>query len=272
MKKHMFILPVFLVAVVALVLGAAAPEVQAQDDPSVCFFNIEFNATDLDVGVRGFFDYEPWDRLEIEDPDGDRNARVWAEDDLGDQGFAEWFFESGEPELAELSFGDFLDRFLPGSYVFDARTIEGDSEDCTAIFTHVIPCAPEINASGNRGVGVTISWDPVTTAVNTDATDDAVEEDGEEAEVVCYENGPAINIVGYEVIVETEVDGVEKIYEIDLPGDVYSVKVPPEFIALGDEFQFEVLAIEASGNQTITEEEFCLNESNGQVEECPDDE
>ncbi len=32
MKKHMFILPVFLVAVLALIMGATAPQVWA-DDP-----------------------------------------------------------------------------------------------------------------------------------------------------------------------------------------------------------------------------------------------
>jgi hypothetical protein len=32
--------------------------------------------------------------------------------------------------------------------------------------------------------------------------------------------------------------------------------VPPEFMASGTAYKFEVLAIEASGNQTISEREF----------------
>ncbi len=32
--------------------------------------------------------------------------------------------------------------------------------------------------------------------------------------------------------------------------------VPPEFMDPGTEYKYEVLAIEASGNQTITEREF----------------
>ena len=261
MKRHMRLLAILLVPVVALILGASAPGGWAQDE-SECWFNIEFNASDLDVGVRGFFDFEPWEALVITDPNSSTIADVKALNSLAAQGFAEGFFESGEPTLADVSFSTFLGRFPIGDYEFDAVPIAGGSEDCTAAFTHVIPCAPEISAAGNRGLGVTISWDPVTTVVNTGETD-------EEGEVVCEEG--SVTIVGYEVIVETEVDGEEKEYKIDLPGDATSVHVPPEFIALGDEFQFEVLAIEDSGNQTITEEDFCVNERNGHVEECPDE-
>jgi hypothetical protein len=268
MKKHVLILPVFLVAVVALILGTGVPGVQAQDDPE-CFFNIELNASDLDVGVRGFFDYAPWTDLLIIDPDDDTIADVEALDDLADQGFAEWFFESGEPTLDTLPFSTFLPRFPEGTYVFDSGTVGNEGpEDCEAEFTHVIPCAPEISASGNRGLGVTISWDSVTEVVDPDATDAAIAANGEEVEVECVppgDLGQSLTIVGYEVIVESE---DEKIYKIDLPGDATSVSVPPEFIAEGEEYQYEVLAIEDSGNQTITEEEFCVNELNGLVEEC----
>lgn len=50
------------------------------------------------------------------------------------------------------------------------------------------------------------------------------------------------------------------------------MSVPPEFIEEGEEYQYEVLAIEQSGNQTITEECFAVSEQNGQVVECEDDE
>jgi hypothetical protein len=56
-----------------------------------------------------------------------------------------------------------------------------------------------------------------------------------------------IHIVGYQVIVGS--------FQVTLPATTFSVTVPPEFVAsLGQgEQQFEVLAIEAGGNQTITE-------------------
>ena len=277
MTRHMRMLAILMVPVVALILGAAALEGWAQDDPPVCWFNIELNATDLDVGVRGFFDFDPWNDLTIQNPNGDEIADVMASNGLADQGFAEWFFESGEPMLGDgeppYTFAIFLARFPESGeddfYVFTAVPNAGDSETCYAEFTHVIPCAPEISAAGNRGLGVTISWDPVTQVVDTAATDASIALGGEEVE--CVTPASALVIKGYEVIVETEVDGEDKRYTIELPGDATRVKVPPEFIALGDEFQYEVLAIEDSGNQTITEEDFCVNERNGRVVECPDE-
>ena len=271
MKKHILLLPVFLVAVVALILGAAAPQVWA-DDP-VCWWNIEFNASDGDVGVRGFFDYEPWKELEIENPSGRTFVEVEAENrKMRRQGLAEWFFESGEPTLLEVSFETFLRRFRAGPWEFEAEPIGGGEVECEEELTHVIPCAPVIRVEEDGGV-VSINWDPVTTTLDTEATDEAVAdlEPGEEWEIELLDcSGPAPAIIGYEVIVE-EAES-ERRYTINVPVGVTSVTVPPEFLDLGEEFQYEVLAIEESGNQTITEDEFCLDAPGGDLEECPDDE
>ena len=270
MTRFMRIMAILLVPMVALILEISAPQVRA-DDP-VCWFNIELNATDLDVGVRGFFDYEPWEELQIENPKGKELAEVEAEGKLAKQGFAEWFFESGEPELSELPFSKFFRRFREGFYKFEAETIDDDEVYCEELFTHVIPCEPEIDVSGNSTDGVIISWEPVDEVVDTAATDENVENDVEEP-LACEDPdvlGKELEIAGYEVIVETEVGGEEKEYKIDLPGTATSVSVPQEFIALSDEFEYEVLAIEKSGNQTISEDEFCIDEA-GDLEECPDD-
>jgi hypothetical protein len=250
-------------------MSAFASEILADD--SECFFNIEFNATDLDVGVRGFFDFDPWNALTVEDattPIPNVIAKVDAFVGLADQGFAEWFFESGEPKLGEsgYSFGTLFDRFPDGTYTFTATPNAGGQEICTADLDYVIPCAPEISASGNRGLGVIISWEEVDQVVDTDDTT------GEGSGVVCVDSED-LEIIGYKVIVEIELgdDEVVKIFDVDLLADDRRVHVPPEFIALSDEFKYEVLAIEASGNQTITEDEFCVNERNGRVEECEEE-
>ena len=66
-KRHMLLLPVFLVAVVALIIGAAAPDSSASGyhhwRPEVSQFDefevfIEINATDLDAGLQGKLDGE----------------------------------------------------------------------------------------------------------------------------------------------------------------------------------------------------------------------
>ncbi len=67
-----------------------------------------------------------------------------------------------------------------------------------------------------------------------------------------------ITVVNYQVVVEVEVDETEMIYSVHLPPDVTQVWCPPEFIALGDEFKFEILVREQSGNQTAVESCFTV--------------
>ena len=51
-----------------------------------------------------------------------------------------------------------------------------------------------------------------------------------------------IKVARYEVVVERE-EPTLLVYSIELPGDLpaYQVTVPPEFIALGEEFKYEIL-------------------------------
>jgi len=63
-----------------------------------------------------------------------------------------------------------------------------------------------------------------------------------------------IKIVQYEVIVSNADTG--KDLSIELPASATSASIPREFLTPGTEFALEVLAREASGNQTITEVAF----------------
>ena len=182
MKKHMLILPVFLVAVVALILGATAPGVWADDhDDELVLefedaeFNIELNSSDRDVGVRGFVDGEPWKEVEIENPRGRTIAEIEAKKRMAKQGFAELFFESGEPILEDVSFRKFLRRFPEGTYEFEGETTGGDDIGGEAEFTHVIPCGPDLTLDADvdeTAETVTISWSQPTQVVDPEATDD----------------------------------------------------------------------------------------------------
>ncbi len=242
-KMKLVQLLAIIIPAVVFIMGGAVSDGWAQPD---CFFNIELNATDLDVGVRGFFDDDPWNELEIENPRGRTISEDESQKALKRQGKAEWFFESGEPPLTEVSFHRFFRRFPEGDYIFEAELNDGGESECIAEFTHVIPCPPEIDENPFENNNRTITWFTVTTAVNTEATDAGVEIDGLDAEVVC--NGPDVVIDGYEVIVEGEYGDLS----ILLPADATSFTVPLE---LGDFDKFEVLAIEESGNQSITEVE-----------------
>ena len=76
MKRHMRMLAILLVPVVALILGAAAPELWAgghddDDDDEIPFDEaelfFELNNTDGDLGIHALIDGDAWKRLTIED-------------------------------------------------------------------------------------------------------------------------------------------------------------------------------------------------------------
>jgi hypothetical protein len=56
--------------------------------------------------------------------------------------------------------------------------------------------------------------------------------------------------VGYQVVVERVKPKPLRVFSVNLPSTVTQVTVSPEFIETNAEYTFEVLAIEASGNQT----------------------
>ena len=66
-----------------------------------------------------------------------------------------------------------------------------------------------------------------------------------------------VTIENYQVVleIETEVNGedFESEFSVILPPDQTSFTVPDDFLALGDTFKYEILAREASGNQTAVE-------------------
>ncbi len=68
-------------------------------------------------------------------------------------------------------------------------------------------------------------------------------------------SGSVGEIVGYQVIVEQE-DPLLRVFSADVPPDVTSIVIPASFMVPGVEYKFEVLAIEESGNQTLSERAF----------------
>jgi hypothetical protein len=237
MKRQMLLLPVFLVAVVALVFtmpGTASAWETIELDEAKVF--IEWNSRDDDYGIHFFWDGEPWKRMRVRNHRGKKVLDVRTRKNLRQQGLTEGFFESAEPETSELSLAEFLERFPEGEYTFRGRSNEGDRLVGEAEFTHNIPDPPNVTApteSGNPADIASIVWDA---------------------------GGP--DIVGYEVVAELvlEVDDEEIVYvnTATLPGTATMFTASPEFVALtGDpdlvEAKVEVIAIEESGNKTITE-------------------
>jgi len=290
MTRHMLVMPVFLVAVVALVLGAFAPELWARgerhhnDDGEEMSFEVaeiyfELNDTDEDLGIHALVDGEPWKRIKIEGPNERVLLIVSAWSRLRRQGLTELFFESAEPpfesddpEEVTLTPEQFFQRFPEGTYEIEGRTLEGDELESEVEVTHVMPAPPEPTVNGfdmavqcdeeepdydatEVSGPVTIAWPAVT-----------MSHPNEEGGGAGVQPPVPVTIVNYEVVVEVEleVDGEEftSVFSVVLPPDEMSVTIPEEFIALGDTFKYEVLAREESSNQTAVESCFVIEEEN----------
>ena len=280
MKMYFRMLAILLVPVVALILGAAAPELWAgshdddDDDDEIPFAEaeifFELNNTDGDLGIHALIDGDGWKRLRIEDPRERKMLDIKVNGRLRRQGLTEIFFESAEPTFDELDPKDFFRRFPEGEYEVEGITTEGEELESEVELTHVMPAPPVPSVNGKAMAvqcddeepgydasevsgPVTIAWDPVSLS--------HPDEDGGGAGV---QPPVPVTINNYEVVVEVEVevDGEEfaSVFSVILPPGETSLTVPAEFIALGDTFKYEVLAREESYNQTAVESCFVLLE------------
>jgi hypothetical protein len=241
-----------------LCLGTA-PGARAEDetpfDEAHIFF--ELNDTDGDLGIHALVDGDAWKQLEIESPREDRMLRIDVTSRLRRQGLTEIFFESDEPSFDELDPRQFFRRFPAGTYEVEGITLDGEELESEVELTHLMPAPPEgVEVSGvpagNDDVDceeqdppvvtepVVVSWEPVAFShPEIGRTDEPIE------------------VVKYQLVVEREEPEL-LVYSVDLPPDVTEMEVPSDFIALGEEFKFEILVREASGNQTAVESCFAV--------------
>lgn len=244
MRKHLPLFPLLMFVAVALSVGSVS---RAGDDhdhhhrrrhrcdkdaveiEEVRLF-FEYNYTDEDLGLQLELGAEPWKYLKIYDPDGDKILEVEGKNTLKDLGLSDLCFESNEPSFDEMSYEEILASFPEGEYRFVGRTIEGDKLVGTAELTHDIPDAPVISSPEEDEEidpsDFEVSWLPVTTP-------------------------SGIQIEAYQVIV-TNTDDEFFRYDVRVPGDRTSLTVPEDFFEAGMEYELEVLAVEESGNQTIS--------------------
>jgi len=234
-KRHLHVWVLLLAVAALLVFTPRAWAIQYDQTKII----IEVNATDGDAGIQIFLDGEGWSELEVTDPDGEEILEIEAEGSVGMQGITELFFESAEPSFDEQSMDELFALFPEGKYRFRGETVDKKQLRGKATLTHAIPDGPGIVSPEEGEIvspdDVVIFWDPVV--------------------------GPfpgtylPVDIVGYQVIVERE-DPTSLVLSVDLPASATQVTVPWEFLEPETTYKFEVLAIEAGGNQTISESEF----------------
>jgi hypothetical protein len=220
---------------VAAYLPVAAADEGAPEPFDAADLRIEVNATDGDAGLQIFLDHEAWKRVSIRDPEGELLADFRTKGRLRDFGLTELFSESSEPPFGEFPLDEFKALFPEGDYTFRGVTIDGTVVQSTVPLTHDIPDGPEILGPTEDEVvprdRANIRWAGVTTP-------------------------QGIDVLGYQVIVSREDD--ERVLDVELGPAARFLHVPKVFLEPGTEYKVEVLAIEASGNQTLTEIPFSV--------------
>ncbi|MFQ5350476.1 MAG: fibronectin type III domain-containing protein [Thermoanaerobaculia bacterium] len=230
-------------AVLALVVGLLAEPAQAIR-LSATAIRIEINDTDGDAGIQMFVDGEGWDLMQVRDPHGNIVLNILGESSVGAQGLTELFFESAEPSFEEQSLDELLALFPEGFYQFRGRTTDGVRLRGSARLTHALPDGPVI--------------------VLPEEDEEDVDPDDTVVEWLPVADPPGSRISGYQVLVlrEKPPHPLEE-FSVNVPRTATSVTVPPEFMRPNNTYKVEVLAIERSGNQTITEHEFETGERGG---------
>lgn len=224
--------------------GWAAPERKEEIPFSYSKLLIEHNATDEDTGFQLATDGEAWNHLEIRGPGGKRVLTVQARGRLRRVGFTEMFFETQEPENAEVPIPEMLANLPEGDYEFHGTSVDGLAMEGTATLTHAIPAGPVLispmaGATVDPNADLEVTWQPVTQTIF----------------------GAPVDVTHYQLIVEEDIPFTHpgfgrSLYSVHVPASVTSLRVPAEFLAPGTGYKFEVLALEASGNQTLSSSEF----------------
>ena len=210
--------------------------------------NIEHNATALDTGFQGAVDSEGWKELTFTGPQG-KVLNITGLGKLKDLGLTELFFESVEPENADVPIADMLSKLPEGNYVIAGQRMENGAETGktigTAWLTHDIPegavlLLPAEGATVPTNQDLLMDWGPVTKTIT----------------------GENVTIISYQLIVEKignphpHMIGKMSSLSMYVPAGVTSMRVPKEFLEAGTDYDWEVLAIEESGNQTLSSGKF----------------
>lgn len=242
---------VALLGAVVLYVGSASPEKvpartatgSAGDVPlKDAKLNIEHNATDRDTGFQGFIDSEGWQRLGVRGPAGDVLA-FETRGTLAELGLTELFFESVEPENAQVPIDQVLAKLPEGNYTIAGRAWEnGKSAGETsgkAWLTHDIPRGPKLIFPAPDATvptrGVVARWKPVSKTIT----------------------GKPVRIIAYQLIIEKDVEPHRHMIgklglSMYLPRSVTRIELPDGFLQHRTAYNWEVLAIERSGNQTLS--------------------
>ena len=211
----------------------------------------ELNASARDVGVHASLDATSWKELEILDPRGRQVVEVKPRGGARQIGLTELFFEGEEPSLREVPFSRFLALFPQGRYIFRGITTDNQPLRSTDSLTADLPCPVRLTTPAADG---RVSLDALT--VRWTAPSGTYEPDRQ----FCRSRD-SIRLSGFQVVVEIAKEERDFLREFSvvLSPRARQVRVPAQFLREAARFpdtilKVEVLALERSGNKTITEQ------------------
>ena len=159
---------------------------------------------------------------------------------MAKQGGTELFLESAEPTFDELPLELLLQRWQAGRYQFRGRGLDGEILVGSARLTHDLPLGPVL-VSPIEGDG---PQDPANTVVRWRAS-------------ATSERKPDHRVPGVGRRARHGIRALPKVtLDVMMPPTANRLRVPPGFLQPDTEYEWEVLAIERGGNQTLSSSTF----------------
>jgi hypothetical protein len=235
------------VIILAAVCAASGPSALAGDGKlKQAKLIVEHNATDKDTGFQAFVDADGWEKLEIIGPNGPV-AEFQGRDAVGALGMTELFMESHEPENAKMPINELLAKMPAGEYTFRGMASKHGGQSGVmigkAVLTHAIPEGVALLEPAEDAIvplaDLKMRWQGTGKAL-----------DGSGARLISYQlivekdEEPHVNMIG------------KRGLSMYLPASVTEMTVPAAVLEPASAYKWEVLAIEESGNQTLTEGTF----------------
>ena len=196
---------------------------------------IELNAAEGDSGLHALLDAEGWQYVRIYDPRGSLVFHVAGGGSVRKSGLAELIFESAELGFEELPLEEFLKRFQAGQYLCVGTTTGGDTLFSIATLTHALPDEAVLLSPPDGSVqdpnNIVVQWAPLPDPAGSRS-------------------------VRYEVFVVEDGSVSKRVLSAVLPATQTSMAIPAAILTPNCSNKWAILAIEAGGNQTLSEASF----------------
>jgi hypothetical protein len=236
----------FSAAGIASLTGVVPPAFAGGSNLEQAKIIIEHDVTEDNTGYQAFVNGKGWEKLEIKGPNG-VIAEIQGSGMIKDLGMTEVLIETPEMESAKMPREELLKMLPQGQYEFRAAAskLGGGTGQMIGIasLSHTIPegvslAEPKTDVSVPKG-NITFRWSPSLKALD----------------------GAAIDLAGYQLVIDNESAPVSRMIakrgmSMFLPASVTEVTIPAAFFEAGADYGWEVLAIDASGNQTLTSSTF----------------